>query len=81
MFVDRTPANRAAFDAVINANEVLIGFGVCDVFHFYMTPNLDRFLKEASVAIGLGDEPGNTAFIDGPTASKLCHEFQGGKLK
>jgi hypothetical protein len=54
MFIDKTTANRAAFDAVINANEVLIGFGVGDVPHFYMTAKMDRFLKEASASIGLG---------------------------
>jgi hypothetical protein len=81
MFIDRTPANRAAFDAVVNAKELLIGFGVGDLPHFYITPNMDRFLKEASAAIGLGAlESGDTKFVDGPTASKLCHEFQGGKL-
>ena len=63
MFIDRIPANYHAFDAVMNAPELLIGFGVGDSLHYYLTPNMDAFMKEASAAVGtpeLGKRSGRT---------------------
>lgn len=84
MFIDRTPDNHSAFDAVMNARELKIGFGTGDMLHYYLTHNMDSFLKEAFTALPL--EFANTGasdatFIDTSTAYKLCRDFQSGKLK
>jgi len=82
MFIDRTPANYAAFDAVMNSRELLIGFGIGDSLHYYLTPNMDSFMKEASAALGSGTaELGDATFIDRSGAARLCQGFQNGQLK
>jgi hypothetical protein len=80
MFIDRTPNNYRGFDAVMNARELLIGFGIGDSLHYYLTPNMDAFMKEASAEIGSGTvELGDITFLDRRTANGLCHEYQIGR--
>jgi hypothetical protein len=80
MFIDRTPNNYHGFDAVMNAGELLIGFGVGDSLHYYLTPNMDGFMKEASAAVGSGTaELGDITFLDRRAANGLCHEYQTGR--
>jgi hypothetical protein len=84
MFIDRTPDNHSSFDAVMNARELKIGFGTGDMLHYYLTPNMDSFLKEAFTALPLefaNTGVSDTTFIDTPTLYKLCGDFQSGKLK
>src|SRR4029077_4786932 len=80
IFIDRTPNNYRGFDAVMNARELLIGFGVGDSLHYYLTPNMDAFMKEASAAVGSGTaELGDITFLDRRTADDRCHEYQTGR--
>jgi hypothetical protein len=80
IFIDRTPANYHGFDAVMNARELLIGFGVGDTLHYYLTPNMDAFMKEVSAAVGSGTaDLGDITFLDRMAASGLCHEYQTGR--
>jgi hypothetical protein len=82
IFIDRTPENSVAFDAVLGGRELAIGFGADDLLHYYLTPNMDGFLKEASATMGLGTvELGDTMFVSRLSASRLCQEFQSGKFK
>jgi hypothetical protein len=81
MFIDRTPVNYTGFDAVMNARELLIGFGIGDSLHYYLTPKMDAFMKEASAALGSGTaELADITFLDRMGANSLCHEFQAGRF-
>ena len=78
--IDRTPKTSIVFDLIMDAHELSIGFGIGDIFRFYPTSKMDAFLKEASVAAGIGvEEAGDVSFVDRPTMYQLCAAFQSGR--